>query len=205
MPLGLVLLSQGEITAEQLRQALAMQRSSGSGKIGQWLVRAGAVSQEQVLNALAAQQGCAVFAARETQLLPATMHWPPSLIETYRAVPVFFNPAQSTLYVGFLEAVDHAFLYSVEHMLQCCTQPCIIPLSVFRKSLEPRSPSLSGETIVIQQRQNSFEMAQAITNYAQQVRAEHCVITFCGGHLWIRLRCSNRFHVDFQFRSPLGI
>lgn len=205
MPLGLVLLSRAEITAEQLRQALAMQRSSGGGKIGQWLVRMGAVSEEQVTNALAAQQGCAVFAPQETQLLPATMHWPPSLIEAYRAVPVFFNPAQSTLYVGFLEGVDHAFLYSVEHMLQCRTQPCIIPAPVFQKSIESQSPSLTSETIVIQQRQNSFEMAQTITNYAQQVRAEHCAITFCGGRLWIRLRCCNGFHVDFQFGLPVGI
>ena len=50
------------------------------------------------------------------------------------------------------------------------------------------------------QRQNSFEMSQAIGSYAQQVRAERCALTACAGHLWIRLRCSTGFHVDFLFR-----
>ena len=36
---------------------------------------------------------------------------------------------------------------------------------------------------MIQQRQNSFEMARAIGNYAQQVRAERCALTLCAVHL----------------------
>jgi hypothetical protein len=204
LPLGLVLLSPGEITAEQLRQALEIQRSAGSGKIGQWLVKMGAISEQQVTKALAAQQGCPVFALREPQPLPAAMHWPMPLVERYRAVPVFFNQPQTNLYVGFLEGVDHAFLCSVEQMLKCRTQPCIVPPSVFRLNLEWQASAVAGETIVIQQRQSSFEMAQTIGNYAQQVRAERCAITFCDEHLWIRLRRSSGFHVDFLFRLSAG-
>ncbi len=202
MPLGLVLLSRQEITDAQLRQAVAMQRSTGSGKIGEWLVRMGAVSEEQVTSALAAQHGCAVFAARDPQSLPATMHWPRPLTDAFRAAPVFYNPAQSNLYVGFLESVDHSFLYSVERMLQCRTEPCILPPAVFQRNAERYEAPWESETIVIQQRQNAFEMAQAITNYAQQVQAARCAVTACAGHLWMRLRCSTGFHVDFLFRLP---
>jgi len=198
------LLSRQEITAHQLRQALATQHSTGSGKIGEWLVRMGAISEEQVTNALAAQHGCAVFAAREPQALPATMHWPRTLTEAFRAVPVFYNPAQSNLYVGFLEGVDHSFLYSVERMLQCRTEACILPPSVFQRNAERCAAPWESETIVIHQRQNPFEMAQAISNYAQQVQAERCAVTACANHLWIRLRCSSGFHVDFLFRTAVG-
>ncbi len=204
LPLGLVMLAQGEITSEQLRQALAMQNYTRSGKIGQWLVRMGAVSEEQVTNALARQQGCPVFAPGEPQPLPPDMHWPQPLTEIYRAVPVFYNPAQSALYVGFLEGLDHAFLYSVEKMLNCRTEPCIIPPSVFRLNLQPEAVAGISETIVIRQRQNCFEMARTIGNYAQQIRAERCVLTCCAGYLWIRLRCSSGFHVDFLFRSHVN-
>ncbi len=204
LPLGLVLLSQGEITAEQLRQALEIQRSTGSGKIGQWLVKMGAVSEQQVTKALAAQQGCPVFALRKPDPLPAAMHWPVPLIETYRALPVFFNQPQSNLYVGFLEGVDHAFLCSVEQMLHCRTQPCIVPPFVFRLNLEWQASTVAGETIVIHQRQSSFEMAQAIGNFARQVRAERCAIASCDDNLWIRLRRSSGFHVDFLFRLSAG-
>ena len=202
MPLGLILLSQGAITAEQLRLALERQRSARRGKIGEWLVEMGVVAEEQVTSALAAQQGCPVFAPRDPQALPAAMHWPKPLTEIYRAVPVFYNPAQSALYVGFLEGVDHVFLNSVERMLQCRTDPCIVPPAVFRQNLELRPSPRSSETIVIHQRQNSFEMAQAIDNYAQQVRAQRCLLTLCGAHLWIRLGCPTGFHVDFLFRTP---
>lgn len=202
LPLGLVLLSRGEITPEQLRQALGMQRSTGSGRVGQWLVKMGAISEEQVTHALAVQQGCAVFDSRELQPLPGSMHWPRPLAEMYGAVPVFYNRPQSNLLVGFLEAVDHSFLYSVERMLQCRTEPCILSPGVFRQNAEREAPACASETIMIQQRQSNFEMAQAIGNYAQQVRAERCAITSCSNHLWIRLRCAADFHVDFLFRSP---
>jgi len=204
LPLGLILLSQGDITAEQLRRALERQRSAGKGKIGEWLVEMGAVAEEQVTNALAAQQGCPVFAPREPQSLPAAMHWPQPLTETYCAAPVFYNPAQSALYVGFLEGVDHTFLNAVEQMLQCRTDPCIVPPALFRRYLRHQAAHKTGETIVIRQRQDSFEMAQAIDNYAQQVRAGRCALTLCGGHLWIRLSCADGFHVDFLFRAASG-
>jgi hypothetical protein len=79
-----------------------------------------------------------------------------------------------------------------------------VPATVFRKNLERQAPSATSETIVIHQRQSGFEMARAISNYAQQVRAGRCALTLCAGHLWIRLRCSAGFHVDFLFRSPVG-
>jgi len=201
LPLGLVMLAQGEITSQQLRQALAMQRTAGSGRIGQWLLRMGAVSEEQVTNALARQQCCPVFASREPQPLPPGKQWPQPLAEIYRAVPVFYNPSQSALFVGFLEQVDHAFLCSVEQMLRCRTEPCIVPPSVFASNQHRQQPGAGGETILIRQRQNSIEMARAISNYARQVRAGRCVLTSCGGYLWIRLLCIDHSHVDFLFRS----
>jgi len=202
LPLGLVMLSQRQITAAQLRRALEMQRCTQSGRIGEWLVKTGAVSEDQVTSALALQQGCPVFSLRELQPLPTTMHWPRPLTEVYHAVPVFYSPAQSTLYIGFLEAVDHAFLYAVQQMLRCRPEPCILPPVAFRQNLGRCDPSRASETIVIQQRQNAVEMAQAIGNYAQQVRAGHCILTLCATHLWIRLLCFSGFHVDFLFRSP---
>jgi len=202
LPLGLVMLSQAEITAEQLRQALSLQRSVGNGRIGEWLVRMGAVTEEQVINALAAQQGCPVFAPRMVQSLPATMHWPQPLSGDYRAVPVFYSEAQSSLYVGFLETVDHGLLYSVEQMLRCRTEPCIVPASVYVQNLERPLPPGSSETIAINQRLSSFEVARAVSNYAQHVGARRCMMTRCSHHLWVRLECSTGFHVDFHFRSP---
>ncbi len=202
-PLGLVLLSQGAISASQLRAALEAQRRAGRLRLGEWLVRMGAISEAQVTSALAVQQGCPVFAVREMQSLPAAMHWPAPLTERYRAVPVFYNPVHSDLYVGFLEGVHHGFLYSLERMLECRTQPCIMAPATFRENAERQRAPQKNETIVIQQRQSAIEMTRTIANYAAQVHAEGCGITWCDDHLWIRLAGPEVFYVDFLFRLPV--
>lgn len=202
MPLGLVLLSQGAITAAQLHGALEAQRLGGGGKVGEWLIKMGATAEPQVTQGLAVQQGCPVFATRELQVLPADMHWPAPLTQNYLALPVFYNKLQSNLYVGFLEGVHHGFLYALELMLRCNTQPCILPPAVFRENAERQSCPGESETIVIQQRQSAIEMTRTVANYASQIHAERCGMTWWDDHLWIRLGCPNGFHVDFLFRLP---
>ena len=202
LPLGLVLLSQGDISDAQLRQALQRQRAAQSGKLGEWLVTMGAVSEQQITAALAVQQGCPVFPASQCRPLPAAIHWPTPLVHSYGAVPVFYNRAHSSLYVGFRQGISHPFLYSLEQVLRCRTQPCIVSSSTYQKQLEWQTHWVDGETVVINQRQNGIEMTQTIGNYAQQVHAERCSLTSCEDHLWIRLERVSGFHVDFLFRLP---
>ncbi len=202
LPLGLILLSQGDITDDQLRKALTLQRNAKSGKLGEWLTQTGAVSEAQITAALAVQQGCPVFPAHECQALPATMHWPEALARHYRAVPVYYNRVQHSLYVGFLEKISHPLLFSLEQMLRCRTQPCIVPLSTYERQLAWQIRSIESETVVINQSQNGIEMTQTIGNYAQQIRAERCSLTCCDDHLWTRLERAGDFHLDFLFRVP---
>jgi len=61
VPLGLVLLSREQLTAEQLRTGLEAQRSAGRGKIGEWLQTLGFASEQQVTCALARQWACPVW------------------------------------------------------------------------------------------------------------------------------------------------
>ncbi len=63
VPLGLVLLSRQQLTAEQLRAGLAAQRSAGRGRIGEWLQTLGFASEQQVTSALARQWSCPVWRA----------------------------------------------------------------------------------------------------------------------------------------------
>lgn len=200
IPLGLLLLSHGHISRSQLRQALALQKSTKSGKIGEWLVRMGAVSEQQVVSALGIQQRCPVFAGADAQALPGRLHWPASLVQRYRAVPVFYKSADATLYVGFLEQINHGFLYSLEQVLHCRTLPCMVPLSGYRERAGLREVSGAGETIEILQLQHSREMMETVSNYAEQARAETCSLACCDDRLWIRLESPVRSPIDFLFR-----
>ncbi|HLI62823.1 MAG TPA: hypothetical protein VKV05_05455 [Terriglobales bacterium] len=203
LPLGLILLSQGDITGEQLREALSRQAAAKRGRIGEWLVEMGAVTETQVTAALAAQQGCPLFPLPEPQRLPERMYWPELLVHRYGAAPVFHDPAQPSLYVGFLERVDHGFLLSLEQMLRCRTRPCILTPSAYRRQLELRAFLQPSESIMIHQPQSGMEMTRTISNYAEQVHAERCSIARCDDRLWTRLESSGDRHVDFLFRLPM--
>src|ERR1700748_3372513 len=61
VPLGLLMLAQGWITHPQLQRALAAQRESGSGKIGEWLLSECGVEAELVTRGLSMQWGCPVL------------------------------------------------------------------------------------------------------------------------------------------------
>ena len=87
---------------------------------------------------------------------------------------MYYNRHPTSLYVGFLEKVSHALLYSLEQILHCRTQPCIVPASTYERQLEWQMRSVESETVVINQRQSGIEMTRTIGNYAQQVHAERC-------------------------------
>jgi len=202
LPLGLVLLSQGDITAGQLREALQRQKEAKKGKIGEWLVGMGAISEQQVRAALAVQQGCPLLNLQQPQWLDARLDWPMSLVRRYRAVPVFHDPARSLLYVGSLDTVDRSFLYSVEQILRCRTEPCIIPTSAYEQHLELRRGRQESESIEIHQRHTTVEMTRTIGNYAAQIHAERCGLVRCEDRLWIRLESPRDAHLDMLFRAP---
>jgi hypothetical protein len=198
----LILLSQGDITHAQLREALEWQRAKKSGKLGEWLVKLGAVTEDQVLAAVAAQQGCPLFPLQEPQRVPPRMYWPELLMHRYSAVPVFHSELHASLYVGFLQQVDHAFLLSLEEMLRCRARPCILPSPAYDRQLKMRAFSMEGETIAIHQRQSRIEMTRTICNYAEQARAERCLMSCCGDRLWTRLEAAGEHHLDLLFRMP---
>ncbi len=61
MQLGPILLSRGWITHQELREALAAQRSAGAGRIGEWLGRPHGISEATIAKAMAIQWNCAAL------------------------------------------------------------------------------------------------------------------------------------------------
>ena len=55
------MLAQGWITHPQLQKALAAQRESGTGKIGEWLLSECGVEADQITRGLSMQWGCPVL------------------------------------------------------------------------------------------------------------------------------------------------
>jgi hypothetical protein len=188
VPLGLMLFSLGAISQPALQGALQAQKDSGSGRIGEWLRQAGAVSEAQVTTALAMQWSCPVFPLEShRRFLDCAQLIPIALLESARMVPVHYLPSSKFLYMAFAESIDHTTLYGVEQMLDCRTEPCVASESSLQRALEelrqePRPPEVVFDSVV-----DPHEMASTARSYALQLGADDARIVCCGEYIWTRL------------------
>ena len=200
-PLGLILLEQAVISQEQLRKALRCQQQAGQGRIGQWLVRAGAASEMEITAALAVQQNCPLFSNPAAQTFPLAMQLPAPLVRTYGGVPVYFSATGNTVYLGFAGPLHRPLLRAAEHLMRCRVEPCIVPEELHRSAAAHWEGCLRGEAVCIEQRQSAGEMTRAIAGYAEQAKASSCALARCEEYLWTRLY-GDVASLDLLFRLP---
>jgi len=204
IPLGLLLLSRQQLTAVQLRTALARQRTAGHGKIGEWLQRLGYATEWQITAALARQWSCPVL-----RNSPATLGAsrfipiPVLLLESIQMIPVEFVEASQTLLLAFSEGIDHSVLYAVEQMLGYHTEACFVCPSTLQKGLEALAQIRGSGDVVFDREEDARECARIIVSYAAKVAAEEIRLVKCGNHLWIRLQQLEREAVNLVLRIPV--
>jgi Type II secretion system (T2SS), protein E, N-terminal domain len=115
VPLGLLMLEQGWITASQLRGALQGQRENGAGRLGHWLIAKEGVSEQLVTRALGLQWSCPV--------LPLESHDPEGLapllprlfVDAFGALPLRVA-AGKLIYLGFEDRLDPVLALAVERI-----------------------------------------------------------------------------------------
>lgn len=202
VPLGLLLLGRGVITEQQLRQALKKQRKRGEGRVGDWLRRMGAASEEDITRALAQQWGCPVFPLEHDQgyrqcagLLPLT------LSQTHRLLPVFYSADRSLLYIAFTSGVDHALLYGIERMLGCRTVPCIVSESAYAAALADLESTAVPEETIFDSVHDPFEIAHAACSFAERLGAQALQLAGVGRSVWVRFLCRSGVR-DLLFHLP---
>ena len=118
IPLGLMLVEQGRISAGELRAALTLQKQMGDErvKLGRWLVESGVLSETILTRALGAQWNCPVLPLGCWNPGEVASAMPRLLSEAAGAVPVR-APGGKLLYVAFCEGVDRTLGYALERML----------------------------------------------------------------------------------------
>jgi len=115
VPLGLLMMEQGWITARQLRGALQSQRENGAGRLGHWLVAREGISEQLVTRALGLQWSCPV--------LPLEAHDPEGLapllprlfVDAFGALPLRIA-AGKLIYLGFEDRLDPVLTLALERV-----------------------------------------------------------------------------------------
>lgn len=135
IPLGLLMLQQGWITAEQLREALRLQRERGCGRLGFWLTSQCGVDERMVTRALGLQWSSPV--------LPLESHDPEALaplvprlfVDAFGVLPLRVA-AGRLLYVGFEDRLDPVLCLALERMTGMRVEGGLVRESLFRPAHE---------------------------------------------------------------------
>ena len=130
VPLGLIMMEQGWITAAQLRAALVAQKASG-GRLGQWLISGGGVDERYVTRALSLQWSCPVLAVEfhDCEALCALV--PRLFIDAFGALPLRVA-AGKLVYLGFEERLDPVLALAIERMGGLRVESGLVAGSEFR-------------------------------------------------------------------------
>jgi hypothetical protein len=203
IPLGLLLLSKQHLTGEQLRRALAAQRTAGRGRLGDWLQELGFVSERQVTAALARQWSCPVLQTASAPLNPVLCpEIPMLLLDLFHMVPVSFVAATATLHMAFAEGIDYAVLYAIEQMFDCRTHPCVVDPSLLRESLLALGTSRRAREVVFDRVSDVAELVRIVSNYATRASARAIRLASCRQYSWVRLECALDQSLSLLLRMP---
>jgi hypothetical protein len=202
IPLGLLLLSRQQLSAEQLRTALAAQRNAGSGRIGEWLQQLGFATELDVTAALARQWGCPLLRGEAANLFadhcPAI---PLPLLDSFQMIPVERVESSRSLLVAFSGTVDHTALYAIERMLGYHTEPCLATASTMREGLLALAGIRISEDVVFE-RVEDCECARIIASYGAKLDAREIRLVRCGKHLWARFERVESHPLNIVFIAP---
>jgi hypothetical protein len=201
LPLGLLLVNQGAISQQQLREALQSQTLSQGEKLGRVLCQMGIVTPDELTAALAHQWGCPVYPLDpQSPVLACQDLLPLTLLESVRAVPVYISADGRTLHIAFGERLDHTTLYAVEQMLGCHAVACAAEEAAVSKVLEELRRTASPTETSFDTMRDPREIARTIRNYAGVYHASGITIARASAYLWVRFTASAQFSRDLLFR-----
>ena len=185
MPLGLLMMEQGWITPAQLKQALEAQKATGAGRLGHYLVRQEAASEELVTRALSLQWSCPV--------LPVPFHDPEALssllprlfIDAFGALPLRVA-AGKLVYLGFEERLDAVLALALERMSGLRVESGLVHSSEFRpaqeRMLKARFPSVQ-----LLEASSEPALVKALARAVEQVRPLESRLVRVHDCLWLRM------------------
>jgi hypothetical protein len=182
VPIGLLLLSLGWVTADELQAALESQRKGGRGRIGDWLRKQTAITEKEITRALAMQWNCPVFDLEAYR--PQTAEIPRELVETYRILPL---PARnrSALYLAFDNGIDSIASYAVRHMTGVPIESGVAPESAFENAWRRALPLQTRAAAVVPV-ETTAELHAAVTSTLEGQEVGDARLTRFHQYIWLR-------------------
>lgn len=185
IPLGLVMLEQGWISAGQLRRAVEAQRTLGGGRLGGWLVRREGVREELVTRALGLQWSCPVLGLDQHDPEAMTGFLPRLFVDAFGALPLRAAVGR-LLYLGFEERLDPALALAVERMTGMRVESGLVHGSLFRAA-HTRMLAARFPPVELIEAASEPAAAQAIARSVEKTRPMDARLVRTHECLWLRM------------------
>jgi Type II secretion system (T2SS), protein E, N-terminal domain len=185
VPLGLMMLAQGWITQSQLQKALAAQRESGSGRIGEWLKSECGLESEQVMRGVSMQWGCPVLTTEgfSPELMALVM--PKMFVEKLGVLPLRVAGSR-ILYLGFSERLDASAAFATEQMAELKVESGVVDAAQF-ETARGRLLACDGVDTKLETVEDKDAMAARMTAILEQKRPIASRLVRLHEDYWLRM------------------
>jgi hypothetical protein len=185
IPLGLAMLEQGWITGVQLRTALEAQKAAGAGRLGQWLVRQNAVSEQLVTRALGLQWSCPVLGMELHTPETLTPLLPRLFVDAFGALPLRLA-AGKILYLGFESRLDPALALALERMTGLRVESGLVQESLFQPAYR-RMLRATFPPIELIEAVTESALVQVLTKRIEKTKPVESRLVRMHDCLWLRM------------------
>lgn len=185
VPLGLVMLEQGWISSEQLRQALDAQRAAGQGRLGNWLMRQQGISEQWITRALSLQWNCPVLSIDQHDPEAMAALLPRLFVEAFGVLPLRVA-AGSILYVGFEDRLDPVVTLAMERMLGLRVESGLIQSTQFRAAHE-RMLNISYPRTELIEAASESPLVRVLTKAVERAKPVESRLVRIHDCVWLRM------------------
>jgi hypothetical protein len=185
VPLGLLMLAQGWITHPQLQKALAAQRESGTGRIGQWLMSECGVEAEQIVRGLSMQWGCPVLTTEGFSPEAMALAVPKMFVERLGLLPLRVAGSR-ILYLGFADRLDASAAFGVEQMTELKVESGVVEGASFEVARK-RLLACDGVEMKLEAVEDKDAMEAKITAILEQKQPVASRLVRLHHYYWLRM------------------
>jgi len=185
IPLGLVMLEQGWITSEQLRNAMEAQRSAGEGRLGEWLVTSQGVQEQLVTRALSLQWNCPVLPLDRFDPEQMATALPRLFVEAFGVLPLRVA-AGTILYCGFEDRLDPVLTLAVQRMSGLRVESGLVRGSLFQPAHARLLGARFPRTELVEAASES-PLVRALAKAVERVRPVESKLVRVHDCLWLRM------------------
>ncbi len=185
VPLGLLMLEQGWITAEQLRGAVRSQRTHGTGRLGDWLIANEGVPERLVTRALGLQWGCPVLSLESHDPEGLAPLLPRFFLDAFGVLPLRVA-AGKLIYLGFEDRLDPVLTLALERISGLRVESGLVEGSRFQTA-HVRMLQSSFPAVELLEAASEAALVQSLARRIEQIRPIDSRLVRVHECLWLRM------------------